>query len=78
MNPEMQETARNILWYFGDRTLGWQPGSFTESLLRTIQKADAGNRRRLALGFPEEVSMMVQAAEELHGLDALREAVQGS
>ncbi|QGZ16753.1 hypothetical protein PBI_DEWDROP_106 [Microbacterium phage Dewdrop] len=47
-----QEAARHVLWVRGNHEYGWQPGSFTQSLLTTWDRADVSNRVRLRVAFP--------------------------
>jgi hypothetical protein len=51
-----EEVARHWLYYYGDRTNGYRPGSFTAALIECICAADWSNRERLRLGFPEYVA----------------------
>lgn len=69
-----EETARNVLFYFGDRENGWEAGSFTTQLMSAIARADELNKQRLSLGFPALVAGMRIAQEWIGGMDALREA----
>lgn len=71
--PQDVETARNVLWYFGDSERGWQPGSFTESLIKTVCKADMENISRLSRGFPVLVSMVNTAKTYMNGMQLLQE-----
>ncbi|WP_427870579.1 hypothetical protein [Leucobacter luti] len=57
MSRIQPEEARHVLWSIGDPR-GYRPGSFTETLLSAIAKADVGNRQRLFQAFPG----LVQAA----------------
>ncbi|AWN07773.1 hypothetical protein HOT31_gp102 [Microbacterium phage Hendrix] len=49
---DVQEAARHALWARGDRVNGWEPGSFTESLMITWDRADTMNKVRLRTAFP--------------------------
>lgn len=71
------EEARNVLWFFGDRELGWEPGGFTEGLISAACRADSGNRARLALGFPGLIAGVVIAKDHEDGLDVLRRIARG-
>jgi hypothetical protein len=53
---------------------GMAPGSFIESLIVAISKADPNNRRLLALGFPGYVDAVTAYQTELGGISKLREA----
>lgn len=66
------EVARHVLWHFGDRNNGLEPGSFVSRLLVTISAADTDNRDKLALGFPEHVYAMRVVQNEFWGLDWLQ------
>jgi hypothetical protein len=70
------EVAQHVLWHFGDRELGQEPGSFTTRLLRTIAVADTGNRERLRLAFPEQVEAFVAVQLQSWGLEWLRGLVK--
>lgn len=72
------EAARNVLWFFGDYGLGWEPGGFTSKLLSAISAADMTNRARLAMVFPYLVAMFNQAQHTEDGLDELRALVKAS
>lgn len=52
LTPEQRDNARQLLGYYG-YSGGYQPGSFTASLLRTWELADQWNRARLAQAFPD-------------------------
>lgn len=69
------EVAQHVLWHFGDRNLGVQPGTFTERLMLTISVADTGNRERLRAAFPEYVHAFVAVSRETWGLEWLRSRV---
>ena len=47
-----QQAARDVLGFF-DLEGGWALGGFTISLITTFQRADAVNRLRLGLVFPD-------------------------
>lgn len=49
---QRQEAARHVLWLFGHEDVGYQPGSFTMTLLRAYQQADGVNKQRINLAFP--------------------------
>lgn len=52
--------AHVVLWHYGcadpEISAGYKPSGFTATLLQAISRADAGNRTRLAAGFPEHVA----------------------
>ncbi|WP_022886410.1 hypothetical protein [Glaciibacter superstes] len=70
------EVAQHVLWHFGDRQLGQEPGSFTIRLLRAIAAADQGNKARLRQGFPELVEAFTAVQQESWGMDWLRSIVK--
>lgn len=63
--------AADVLWYFDHG--GYEPGSFTRSLLGTICSADPANSIRLSLGFPGYVAACRWAREDPNGIERLRE-----
>lgn len=65
------EDAREVLWWFGDRTHGQQPGSFAEALISATAKADAYNRIRMAQVFPGLVLAVMLVTQERGGMGAL-------
>lgn len=67
--PIEPEVAAHVLWHY--RQLGYPPGSFKADLIRTIAKADPGNRRLLARAFPDYVRAVSIAADDLDGTDRL-------
>lgn len=71
--PITPDVAAHVLWHY--RQLGYPPGSFTSDLIRTIAKADPGNRRLLARAFPEYVRAVSLAADHLDGIDRLRQVL---
>lgn len=62
----------HVLWHFGDTNLGYQPGSFVERLLLSMNVADQENFRRLAEAFPDYARAFTAAKDEDGGLEALR------
>lgn len=44
------DDAKHVLWFFSDHN--YEPGSFTQALLKALHKADTENFKNLALGFP--------------------------
>lgn len=75
---EKLEAARNVLWFFGDYGLGWEPGGFTSKLMSAISAADMTNRARLAIVFPHLVTMFNQVQHTEAGLDELRDLVKAA
>lgn len=69
-NPTPEEAAHVLAAYDAG---GFRAGSFTMSLIDTIQRADPTNRARLALGFPGYVTAVEWAMTDLAGIDRLRE-----
>lgn len=70
------EAAQRVLWAFGDTNLGVEPGGFFSALHVAIQRADLGNRARLAVAFPEDVAAVAAVKEKPWGLDWLRGIVK--
>lgn len=70
------DAARAVLWFFGDRNLGQEPGGFFSTLIHAITRADLENRGRLALGFPEIVAAVAAVKDEPWGLEWLRSIVK--
>lgn len=65
MNHITPEIARHVLWHWGQPG-GYQPGSFTQSLMCTIDRADRDNAELLRTIYPGYVSALKDA-----GLDTL-------
>lgn len=72
---EAQVLAQYVLGHFGYAN-GPKPGSFYESLIVTIAKADPSNRARLSQGFPMLVDMMTAAQDSPDGVNRLHAASQ--
>ncbi|MER7517841.1 hypothetical protein [Streptomyces sp. NPDC126499] len=70
------ETAAHVLFHYG-REGGYQPGSFTEQLITTIDMADPGNRDRLAAGFPDYVAAVVAIQYDPAGVTRLQQIAAG-
>ncbi|MBS1674452.1 MAG: hypothetical protein JSS74_10855 [Actinobacteria bacterium] len=64
--------VRHTLWYFGDRNLGEDGGSFVARLFQLIAVADMENRGKLSEHWPEHVSAFAVAATTPWGMDWLR------
>ena len=72
--PAGGPTRRELAWYvlrqFGDER--WpKPGSFYESLVDTIARADPQNQARLALAYDELVGYVQMAQRDDDGMDRL-------
>lgn len=65
------ETARHVLWHYGAEG-GYQPGSFTQKLMVTIDVADVVNKARLHACYPELVDAMNLAANQEDGIRRLQ------
>jgi hypothetical protein len=52
-----KQVIRHVLWYFGDER-GWEPGGFTQLILKAMQMADPENFLRLSVAFPQEAKAM--------------------
>lgn len=71
--------ARQVLWHFQDELSDWsKPGAFICLLLDTISRADAVNRAKLKLVYPEYVEAITLGEYYLDGVDKLREIANGS
>lgn len=69
-------TAQSVLWHFGDENLGLQPGGFWTTMFKAWEHADAQNRERALVGWPEEATAFFAVKSELWGLDWLRKKVK--
>ncbi|MFD5137493.1 hypothetical protein ACFWMX_14825 [Streptomyces sp. NPDC058378] len=67
-----EDTARHVLWHYG-RPGGMQPGSYTERLMEAIDAADMVNAEKLRGAYPELVSAMLAAKNDLDGIDCLQQ-----
>lgn len=76
MSAHDETAIRAVLWFFGDRINGWEPGSFIASLLVAISRADEDNRARLAGAYPELVEFVGIAQNVVGGMDQLVDALQ--
>lgn len=65
------EEASNVLSVFMGE--GICPGSFTESLILTISKADSFNASKLSLSFPGLVKAVLLYKNDVNGVDVLRD-----
>lgn len=70
------DDAREVLWFFGHRDVGYEPGSFKSSLISTISKADSYNRFLLMQGFPSTVRAVVIAQDYSWGVDELKKKAE--
>lgn len=68
--------AQHVLWHFGDRELGLEPGHFTQRLLATMSAADSENRAKLAQVFPDVAHAFHSAQQEAWGIEWLRTKVK--
>lgn len=66
------DDVRHVLWHFGDRNLGEQPGHFIERLLWAASSADADNLAKLREAFPELIDAWTTVARQPWGLDYFR------
>lgn len=62
--------ACQVLWPLARE--GYEPGSFVDSLIETMCRADPGNLAKLALGFPGYASAVHAYKNDDDGLDRLR------
>lgn len=65
------EAANHVLFHLTGSE-GFQPGSFTTSLLDTANKADRANFDRLRFAFPLEMLYLSAAKNDYDGLDLVR------
>ncbi|MFD5875652.1 hypothetical protein [Streptomyces sp. NPDC060322] len=70
--PVTRETAHHVLWHYGAPG-GLQPGRGTETLMVAIDAADLVTVERLRLGFPELVSAMLAAKNDMDGIARLQQ-----
>ena len=65
--------ARQVLHMYGvgDMAVRVRPGSFRRSLIDACSRADAENRLRLSLGFPELVATVNVVEHVAKGVDRL-------
>jgi len=77
-DPAAVAAARHALWYFGDRELGLEPGSFSFRLFHVIAAADPSNRMVLGIAFPLQAGLFRKIATEVDGLDEVRSFVKGA
>lgn len=68
--PITFEIAAHVLWHFSKG--GFEPGSFTVTLMELIARADQPNRFRLALGFPAYVAAVEAAMYTNEGISDLQ------
>ena len=74
--PGRRELAWYVLRQFGDER--WpRPGSFYESLVDTVARADPGNMARLAIAYPELVEFVRKAQNDPAGMTVLGEIAEG-
>lgn len=67
-----RDYANNVLRFFrGDE--GYSGGSFVDSLLTCLSKADETNIERIRLGFPDLVELFLLGQRTRGGLERLRE-----
>jgi hypothetical protein len=73
-DPQVQEHCRHLLWHFGRRDVGWEPGTFTARLLSAWDHADDMNYMRLAMGFPDlQIAISISTEHGHEGLIAYAE-----
>lgn len=76
-NPSIPaDVAAHVLWHYG-RDGGYQPGSFTTSLLTTMAMADPANLGRLAVGFPAYVAAVTAIQYDPNGVEYLTDIAAG-
>jgi hypothetical protein len=67
---DQQEVIRHVLWHFKSAK-GFEPGSFTQNLMRAFQTADPSSFRRLTEAFPDYGSAMWIAMNNQDGVQNL-------
>lgn len=73
-DPQVQEHCRHLLWHFGRRDVGWEPGGFMEKLLSAWDTADNENYARLAMAFPDlHIAISISQGHGHEGLLAYAE-----
>jgi len=72
MNDPTPTEAREVLFAYG-REGGQQPGSFAESLIRTMMLADAFNLAKLRSAFPGYATAVGWMIHFEDGADRLRQ-----
>jgi hypothetical protein len=70
------EIARHVLWAF-DAKGGWQPGSFTQHLIRAASAADITNKANLAIAYPGYVAAVTIAQFDTDGIAFLQRLADG-
>lgn len=70
------DAAAHVLHHYGHGG-GYQAGSFTEQLIKTIDMADPGNRDKLSLSFPAYVAAVVSIKYDRDGVQLLQMIVRG-
>lgn len=70
------ESIRAVLWYFGDRELGQEPGGFVSRLLDAMAHADGDNLVKLANEYQELAFCVEQAKQVSDGLEWMRSRVR--
>lgn len=70
------ETIRSVLWYFGDRELGQEPGGFVSRLLDAMAHADGLNLVKLANEYQELAFCVEQAKNTDDGMEWMRSVVR--
>jgi hypothetical protein len=68
--------ARHVLWFFGDRGEGQEPGGFVAGLLELFARADPENFAKLMGAFPLYGDVFNSAKNVAGGVDELRLIVQ--
>jgi|GEM_PF-3269395 len=69
------DVMQHVLWHFGDRMHGLEPGQFRVRLMLAVAIADQENRAKLRQVFPEIVGAMDEVQYEVGGLERLRAVV---
>lgn len=72
------EAAEHVLWFFGDRELGREPGGFVSRLLEAMAHADQENLHKLGNEFPAYAFCVDQAKASPDGMEWLRSKVSAA
>lgn len=70
------DVIREVLWHFS-HPQGWRPGSFHETLLEAMGRADYENFSKLRKAFPDYGDCMYLAMHEVDGISTLVTTLEG-
>lgn len=69
------DVAAHVLFPF--KGIGYRAGSFINALIEALVRADATNRTRLGLAYPEYAEAVRLAKDEWTGIDQLKRIMRG-